>query len=108
MDAEPKKRSKESYVRKEVREDRAVLIAVIKTMLDLFPDLPKAQLIKLKPVRVYANGSLYTEETLINIVSEVDKKERKAGRLNSEALEKMKEKIPAAWRKEIDNRDSCY
>lgn len=91
------KREKSSYVTAELREDNQTLVAVLKTLLDLLPSYPKSELIQLKPVRVYANGTLYTEEKLLKMISEIEGKKREGGRPNTKEVEEMKKKIPQIW-----------
>lgn len=91
------KREKSSYIPKELREDNPTLTAVLKTLLDLLPEYPKSELIQLRPVKMYANGSLYTEEKLFKMISEIEGKKREGGRPNNKDVEEMKKKIPAIW-----------
>jgi hypothetical protein len=96
-DVQSSQRSKESYQNKEVRGDDKVLKAVIQTLLDLYPDLPKAELIKLRPISHYANGAAHPEESLMKMISEIEGKNRGGGRISSEKLEKIKKDIPRHW-----------
>lgn len=96
-DMQSSQRSKESYQNKEVRGDDKVLKAVIQTLLDLYPDLPKAELIKLRPISHYANGAAHPEESLMKMISEIEGKNRGGGRISSEKLEKIKKDIPKHW-----------
>lgn len=94
---EPSKRPKESYQNKEVRGDERVLEAMIRTLLDLYPDLPKAELIKLKPISHYANGGAHPESFLMKMISEIEGKNRGPGRIPTEQVEKIKRDIPKNW-----------
>jgi hypothetical protein len=96
-DMQPLQRSKDSYQNKEVRGDDKVLRAVIQTLLDLYPDLPKAELVKLRPISHYANGASHHEESLMKMISEIEGKNRGGGRMSSEKLEKIKKDIPKHW-----------
>jgi len=96
-DAQSSQRSKESYQNKEVRGDDKVLKAVIQTLLDLYPDLPKAELIKLRPISHYANGAAHPEESLMKMISEIEGKNRSGGRISGEKLEKIKKDVPKHW-----------
>jgi hypothetical protein len=94
---ESSNRSKESYQNKEVRGDERVLEAIIRTLLGLYPDLPKAELIKLKPISHYANGAAHPENFLMKMISEVEGKNRSPGRIPTEQIEKIKRDIPKNW-----------
>lgn len=97
------KRSTESYQRKEVRGDQIALEAVLKTLLDLYPDCPKATLISLKPVQEYANGHRHSDPYINDIISSIEKeagKSRKVGNIKNEIKEKIEREIPDAWKPE--------
>jgi hypothetical protein len=96
-DMQPPQRSKESYLTKETRGDEKALNAVIRTLLDLYSDLPKAELIKLRPITHYANGAAHSEESLMKMISDIEGKNRSGGRISSEKLEKIKKDIPKHW-----------
>ena len=96
-DVQSPQRSKESYQNKEVRGDDKILNAVIHTLLDLYPDLPKKELIQLRPISHYANGAAHSEESLMKMISEIEGKNRGGGRMSADQLEKIKEGIPKHW-----------
>jgi hypothetical protein len=97
FDELPEKRSQESYQIKEIRGNKKAVEAVIRTLLDIYPDLPKAELIKLRPISHYANGAAHSDESLMKMISEIEGKNRDGGRISSEKLEKIKKDIPKHW-----------
>jgi hypothetical protein len=91
------KRSKESYQNKEGRDDLKALQAILRTLLDLYPILPKSELITLRPVTHYANGAAHSEASLLKMISEIEGKNRGPGRIPTEQVEKIKRDIPKNW-----------
>lgn len=92
-----RKRTTESYQRTDVRGDDTALRAVLKTLLDLYPGLPKDDLIDLKPVQVYANGHKHHPKKLKKMISEIEGQNRAAGNRNREQTESIKRSIPQSW-----------
>ena len=93
----PVKRPKESYQNKEIRGDEPVLKAVIRTLLDLYPELPKTELIQLRPIKQYANGDAHADESLMEIITQLEGGKRKPGRPANQKLEEIKRDIPTQW-----------
>jgi hypothetical protein len=93
----PAKRSKDSYQNKEIRGDEPVLKAVIRTLLDLYPELPKIELIQLRPIKQYANGDAHADESLMEIITQLEGGKRKPGRPLNQKLEEIKRDIPRQW-----------
>jgi hypothetical protein len=93
------KRSKDSYQSRETRGDEPVLKAVMRTLLDLFPEYPKDRLIELAPIRLYANGSFHSSETLKQMITEIEGGKRLSGRPSSNKIEKINREIPEQWLK---------
>jgi len=94
----PAKRPKDSYQNKEIRGDEPVLKAVIRTLLDLYPELPKAELIELRPISHYANGGAHAPESLMQMISDMEGGNRKPGRTSTSKLEDIKKNIPEIWK----------
>lgn len=92
-----KKRGKESYQRKDVRGDDKALDAVLRTLLDLLPDLPKDSLIRLKPVQEYANGKKHSEQSLKNMISKIEGANRKSGNVSNKNKEILNREVPKSW-----------
>ena len=91
-------RSKASYQTMDIREHEPSQIAVLKTLLDLLPGYPKELLIHLKPVQVYAKGSIRSEDCLKKMISEIEGKKRKSGNVNKEKIKEIEKIIPEHWR----------
>lgn len=91
------KRSKESYLRKDTRGDERVLHAVLQTLLDLFPSLPKEELIHLKPVQEYANGKQHSDQSLKKIITDIEGQNRKSGNVHKHRTAEIKQCIPPGW-----------
>lgn len=103
------KRSRESYLRKNIRGDAEMLTAVLKTLLDLYPDYPKEELIFLKPVQIYANGSNHSDANLKNMITEIEKsaqKSRKQGNKTNKMKDSIKREIPDIWKPEFYSHNS--
>lgn len=96
---ETAKRSKDSYQSREIRADAPVLKAVMRTLLDLFPEYPKERLIELAPIRLYANGGFHSPETLKKMIREIEGERRVSGRPSSNKIEKINKEIPEQWLK---------
>ncbi|HAB98481.1 MAG TPA: hypothetical protein DCE71_01505 [Parachlamydiales bacterium] len=92
------KRSPETYIPEDVRGDKKTLKAVCQTLLDLFPELPKEEIIKLKPVQTYANGVAHSDDTLKDIITDIEGRRRSGGAPNKNKLAAVRAQIPSHWR----------
>lgn len=93
-------RNKASYQAKDIRENESSLIAVLKTLLDLFSEYPKEKLIYLKPIQKYAKGHLRSDICLKKIISNIEGKKRPSGNINKEKIKDIEKIIPDHWKPE--------
>jgi hypothetical protein len=91
------KREKKSYLSTETRDDDLALEAVLRTLLDLAPDMPKRDLIHLKPIKEYANGAQHSEDKLLKIITKIEGGKRAGGRPSNNKIEKTTYAIPQFW-----------
>lgn len=99
-----KPRTKESYQTLEIRKHEPGLIAVLKTLLDLYPGLPKETLIYLKPVQKYAKGNLRSSAALCDLITEIEGKNRPGGNKNQEKIQQIEKMIPDDWREKSSSQ----
>ncbi|MBS0637344.1 MAG: hypothetical protein JSS12_07520 [Verrucomicrobia bacterium] len=92
------KRTKESYQKKEVRGDEQVLEAVLRTLIDLFPELTKDALIDLKPVQEYANGKKHSREKLMKMITDIEGGNRKSGNVHKSKKDEAMRTLPQSWK----------
>lgn len=91
------RRDKKSYLPTDTRDDDLALEAVLRTLLDLAPDMPKRDLINLKPIREYANGAQHSEDKLLKMITKIEGGKREGGRPSNNKIEKFKHHIPQFW-----------
>lgn len=91
------KREKKSFLPKDTRDEDLALEAVLRTLLDLFPDVSKRDLIKLKPVRQYASGVHHPEDKLLRLITKIEGGTRKGGRPRHDKASETKYQIPEFW-----------
>jgi hypothetical protein len=97
-------RNKASYQAKDIRENELGLIAVLRTLLDLYPEYPKEKLIQLKPVQEYAKGDLRSEQLLKKMIVTIEGQKRAKGNVNKEKVKTIEKNIPEHWKAETSSQ----
>lgn len=88
-------RTQESYRPPEEFYDKIAIVAVMKVIHQIFPELPLKKLVTLAPVKNLAQ-SCYKEDTLISWANE-NGLTTKVGRPAEEDKKKYRERIPKEW-----------
>jgi len=98
-----KSRSRDSYLDLEIRKFEPVLIAVLKTLLDLYPGYPKDKLMHLKPIQEYAKGNLRSPTAISDLITEIEGKNRAGGNKNKKKIQQIEEGILEQWKEKISS-----